>query len=153
MRPRRFLAALALGLCLAAPAWAAVGPKSYGITQGWPAGPGQVGAVPALQTLTLSTSSATAGSPFSATVQGVTGGSTLVLTNNVGGLYSLAGTTLSGSGLSAGTDNPAIQETLSGAIGSPNTTVFSIVVAASGGTGGQLDFSTPVNSAWTSVTF
>src|SRR5689334_22393760 len=111
---RALLLSLAL-IALGGPALAL--PKSYGIAKGWPLGPGQPQQT--LNALTLSTSSANEGSPFTATVQNSTPGSTLTLPNTVGGKYSLSGLTLSGTNLVQGVDAPAIRETLTGATNSP----------------------------------
>lgn len=142
---RKLLLAALVGLAIGSPAVSfarEAAPEWFGIAKGWPLGPGQP--LPILQTLTLSSSTGTTGSGFSATISGATSGSSLALTNTVGSKYSLSGFTLSGTGLTAGTDAPAITETLSGAVGSPRLTIFSIVVSAP--SGGQFDGSDPAQS-------
>jgi hypothetical protein len=95
--------------------------------------------LPTLNALSLSDLTATVGEAFSATVIGSAAGSTLTLTENVGGKYSLAGVTLTGSGLTAGTDAPAITETPLDPLYEPRETVFGVVVSAAPvtGTSGQ----------------
>lgn len=89
------------------------------------------GAAPTLNTLTLSTPTGTAGTAGSSAIVGKTGGSTLTLTNNVGGLYSVAGSTLSWtSSVVAATDMPTIRETLAGATNTPKDTTVSVVISA-----------------------
>src|SRR6202012_4582695 len=107
MKPPILAAALALAAVAAVPAHAWQ-PKAVGVAKGWPAGPGQASSVLTLNALFLSTTTAPAGQPFTANVLNRTAGSSLVLTNAVGGRYSLTGTVLTGSGLTAGVDNPAI---------------------------------------------
>lgn len=80
-----------------------------------------------------------AGVAGSANVLGAKPGSTLTLTDTVGGLYSVAGTVVSWtSGVAAGTDHPIIRETNGGFANSPHDTALTVVVAAPAG--GVLDF-------------
>lgn len=114
----------------------AAAPSSYGIALGWPGGPGQVTAsppsAPTLQALSLSPLTATAGSTYTGTITGQTAGSTLALTSNAGGKYSLSGTTVTGTGLTAETDTIQVTETLAGATNTPHQNNFNIVVSAAG---------------------
>lgn len=109
-------------------------PPSYGIAAGWPGGPGQVMLQqiisPTLNALSLSPLTATVGSSYTGTISGDTAGSTLTLSNNDGGLFSLSGHTLTGSGFSAGAASIAVTETLTGATNTPKTTPFTITVSA-----------------------
>jgi hypothetical protein len=86
-----------------------------------------------------------AGVAGSANVVGLTAGSTLTLTNTVGGVYSLAGTVLSWtSAVASGTDHPVLRETLGSASNSPHDTTLSVVIP--GGSGGALDFTDPAGT-------
>lgn len=91
-----------------------------------------VAAAPALQTLTLSSSSATVGASYSATISGATAGSSITISGGGSGGLSVtgSGTTriLSGTPTTAGTVN--LVESLSGATGSPRTTTGLLTVAA-----------------------
>ena len=65
-------------------------------------------ASPTLQALSLSPLTATAGSTYTGTLSGDTAGSALNLSNNDGGLFSLSGHTITGSGLTAGSASIAV---------------------------------------------
>ena len=142
MQSRIMAAALALAAIAAGPALAWQ-PKAVGVAKGWPAGPGQASGALTLNTLVLSTTAATAGQPFTANILNRTAGSSLALTNTVGGKYSLSGLTLTGSGLTAGVDQPQVTETLAGAVNSPKLNTFAIVVSSGGSSAGTLDLSNP----------
>jgi hypothetical protein len=103
-----------------------------------------------LSALSLASGAAQVGVSGSDTITGTSVGSTLALTDTVGGKYSLVGTTLSWtSAVTAGTDRPVVVETLAGAAGSPRQTTLAVVVTAI--LPGQLNFSDPSQSAWESV--
>lgn len=109
-------------------------PPSFGVAAGWPGGPGQVTvqpiASPTLQTLALTPLTATAGQTYAGVISGATAGSTLTLSNTDGGLCGLSGSTVTCTGLTAGSAALAVTETLAGATNSPNTTPFTITVNA-----------------------
>lgn len=133
---RLFLASACTALMAAAGVAHAAAPPSYGIALGWPGAPGQVTvqqiASPTLQALSLSPLTATAGATYTGTVSGDTAGSTLTLSNNDGGLFSLSGHTITGSGLTAGSASIAVTETLAGSTNTPKVTPFTLTVSASG---------------------
>ncbi|WP_158876895.1 putative Ig domain-containing protein [Antarcticirhabdus aurantiaca] len=81
-----------------------------------------------LQALTLSVTSATVGSPFTAEIIGKTAGSTVDLTGPGAAGLSRSGTTVSGTPTTAGAVN--LVETLAGATNSPRTSSGVLTVAA-----------------------
>ena len=85
---------------------------------------------PALAALTLSTLSGNAGTPFSATLAGITAGSTIAAISADGTVLTVSGGNVSGTFASAGTKQVTLTETLAGATGSPKATTVSVVVAA-----------------------
>src|SRR5689334_20295602 len=88
-----------------------------------------------LQVLTLANNSATQGQAGSTTIVGRTPGSTLTLTDTVGGVFSINSVTglLSWtSAIAVGDSHPIVRETLAGALGSPKDTTLTVTAAASG---------------------
>lgn len=83
---------------------------------------------PELADLTLSVSATPAGD-FATIILGTAEGSNLSLFDDVGGKYTLSGNVLTGTGLTAGTDAPAVDETNLGSPNSPHRTVFNITVS------------------------
>lgn len=87
-----------------------------------------------LGVLTLSSYVKVAGVAGSATIVGRTAGSTLTLSDDIGGLYSINSATgvLSWtSGVTSAVDSPMILETLVGATGSPKNSLVTLAVAGS----------------------
>jgi hypothetical protein len=131
----RSLAVRALLLAAALAAAPPAGAQVMGLGLGLPF----LHRVPALAALTISPSSASVGTPYSGTIAGQTAGSTLSLSLNPGGAFSLMGTTLSGT--PASTTSPQVTETLSGFSNSPRVTT--LLTITSGSNPGQLDLSNP----------
>lgn len=92
---------------------------------------------PRLQDLSLSSPTGLAGQSGSSPIVGKTSGSTLSLTNTVGGVFSVQNSPpmlLWNSGITAGTSQPVIRETLATAINSPHDTTVSVAASAPGST-------------------
>ena len=87
-----------------------------------------VGGVTTLNALTVSNPSATAGTPYTGTISGLTAGSTPTLTGAGAPGLSISGSTIGGTPTTAGTVN--IVETLAGATNSPRTSSGVVTVAA-----------------------
>ena len=85
---------------------------------------------PVLAPLTLSGTSATAGSGWMATISGQTGGSTITASTSDGAALAVSGDTVSGTFLSAGSKTVTLTETLAGASNSPRSSTASVSVAA-----------------------
>ncbi len=83
---------------------------------------------PTLQALTLTSTAATVGQAFTATISGRTAGSTLSLSGTGAAGLSISGTTVSGTPTAAGPIN--LVETLAGATNSPRTTSGAATVSA-----------------------
>lgn len=88
------------------------------------------GAAVALGALTLSTTSATVGAAWSASLAGGTTGSTIVASASDSTALSIAGAAVSGTFASAGFKTVTLVETLAGATGSPRTSTVAVTVAA-----------------------
>lgn len=90
-----------------------------------------------LGTLSLSPTTATAGSAYSGTISGCTAGSTVTATSSDGTTLTVtgSGTTRTVAGTFAGAGGPTITmtETLSGATNSPNNSTATVTVSAAGG--------------------
>lgn len=90
---------------------------------------------PTLAALTLQSSSASTGVSGSTNILGRTVGSTLTLTNNVGGVFSINSATavLSwSSSIASGANTPTIRETLAGATNTPRDTSPTVTASAAG---------------------
>jgi hypothetical protein len=83
-----------------------------------------------LAALTLSPTSATAGSAYSGTISGKTSGSTITATSSDGTTLTVSGTTVSGTFSAAGTPTITLTETLAGATNSPRSSTISFTVNA-----------------------
>lgn len=100
------------------------------LRMGWPGAPP---VAPTLAALTLQSSSASTGVAGSTNVLGRTVGSTLTLTNNVGGVFSINSATavLSwSSSIASGANTPTIRETLAGATNTPRDTSPTVTASA-----------------------
>jgi len=75
---------------------------------------------PTLGTITLSPLTATAGVPYSGTLSGNTGGSTVTYSSSDGTVLTVTGTTVTGTFAAAGSPTVTPTETLSGASNTPH---------------------------------
>lgn len=89
-----------------------------------------VGAQPVLSALTLSLTTATTGSLWTATLTGKTTSSTVAGTSSDGTTLTVSGTTISGTFSAAGTPTITLTETLAGASNTPRTSTPTVTVSA-----------------------
>jgi hypothetical protein len=100
-----------------------------------------------LQALTLSNTTATQNVAWSSTINNTTSGSTITATNTTNSQsLTVSGTTVSGTFTTSGTKSISLVETLSGATGSPKTTIISVSVTSNFVTNGTFDTNT---TGWT----
>ncbi len=97
------------------------------------AGGGSSSGPPTLGTLALSSTTATAGVPYSGTISGNTAGSTITAASSDGTTLTVVGTTVSGTFAGPGTPTVTLTETLAGATNTPHATGFGFTVSAGGG--------------------
>lgn len=101
-----------------------------------------------LATLTLSPTTATAGSIYTGAIGGRSPGSTLSATSSDGTVLSVSGATVSGTFATAGVRTVTLTEVLTGATNSPQAAAMNITVASPSTSPGSLDFSDPANAAF-----